>query len=110
MPINVGYIEHTHQGGDVVLRVYYDNAGPPSPDQPLVDGPRGYCLDLTNVSGRPCRLDLRDGQGGLVETIQVGKGDPVETGSPSGRSRNAAALAQLGFTTRGDVQNITSGT
>lgn len=105
MPINVGYIEQVLRDGDVVVRVYYDNTQPASPDQPLIDGPRGYCLDLTNLSGKLYRADVIDeATGTVVAQVAIQQGDPVTTGPPSGRSRTAERVAQqLGWTTRGDV-------
>ena len=52
MPLNLGYIEGACADGDVIVRVYYDSTQPASPDQPLINGPRGWCLDVTNTSGR----------------------------------------------------------
>lgn len=104
MPINSGYVEQVLRDGDVVVRVYYDATQPAGPDQALVDGPRGYCLDMTNVSGGLYRADLVDAEGVTVAQIRIQQGDPVTTGPPSGRSRTAAQLAQaVGWTTRGQV-------
>lgn len=95
--MNLGYIELAIEGG-VVIRVYYDQAFEPvGPDQPLIDGPRGWCLDITNPTGKVARLEIAG------QTIQIGKGDPVTTGPSSGRSRTAAQMAELGYRTRGDV-------
>lgn len=105
MVLNLGYIEATCNDRDVVVRVYYDATQPAGPDQPLINGPRGYCLDLTNISGRTTKLTVS----GVTEqplTITVVQGDPVVSGPPSGRSRTAAQMAQLGFSTRGSVGNF----
>jgi hypothetical protein len=103
MPINIGFIELG--GGGVTARVYYDTTFTPAgPDQPLVNGPRGFCLDLTNASGKPAKVVV-DGLTGNPLTVNVGTGDPVTTGQ--GRSRTAAELAAFGFTTRGNVGTIT---
>lgn len=104
MVLNVGYIE---LGGDgVVARVYYDSTFTPAgPDQPLINGPRGWCLDLTNTSGGNVKLTV-NGLTGNPQVINVGQGDPVTTGPASGRSRTAAQLASFGFTTRGNVGQI----
>jgi hypothetical protein len=110
MVINIGYMEV--YGGQVRARIYYDPAwleADPGADPglaPLIDGPRGYCLDMTNLTGRNAKLVV-SGMGGAPQTIQVGQGDPVETGPVSGRSRTAAQMAALGFTTRGDVGQVT---
>lgn len=111
MPLNLGYIEGTCHDRDVVVRVYYDPAwlaDDPTRDPnaaPLVDGPRGYCLDITNLTGQHARLTISDGAGTSIDmTIQ--KGDPVTTGPQSGRSRTAAELASAGYTTRGSVGNF----
>jgi hypothetical protein len=104
MPLNIGYIELG--GGGVTVRVYYDTTFEPvGDDQPLVDGPRGYCLDLTNTTGERAQLTVA----GLAATpfsITIAQGDPVESGPASGRSRTAAQMAALGLTTRGNVGQI----
>ena len=111
MPLNLGYIEGTCQDRDVVVRVYYDTAwlaDDPTRDPnaaPLIDGPRGYCLDLTNISGRLARLTVT-GVGDQPITMTIQKGDPVTTGPQSGRSRTAAQLAAQGYATRGSVGNF----
>ena len=92
--LNVGYIEVS--SGGVVARVYYDTTFIPVGDsQPLVDGPRGYCLDVTNPTGKAARVSVM----GL--SVTVGKGDPVTSGQA--KSRTAAQVAALGFTTRGQI-------
>lgn len=115
MAMNLGYME---LGGDgVVARVYYDTAwldADPERDPggaPLVDGPRGFCLDLTNPTGKVVRLVVYGltGDPQQAQTIQIGRGDPVTTGPASGRSRTAAQMAALGFTTRGNVGMVTIG-
>jgi hypothetical protein len=103
MVLNVGYIEGT--SGDVRVRIYYDSTQEPGPAQRLIDGPRGFCLDMTNLSGRPARVVVT-GIGGEPIDIRIGQGDPVVGGPPSGRSRTAAQMASLGFSTRGSVQNF----
>ena len=105
MALNLGYIEGTCQDGDVVVRIYYDNTTPAGPDQPLINGPRGYCLDMRNVSGRLARLTVT-GVASQPIDLKVQQGDPVTSGPPSGRSRTAAQMASLGFTTRGSVGNF----
>lgn len=109
MPLNTGFIEMTNtddQGRQVVIRIYYDSTfSPVGPDQPLINGPRGYCLDMTNVSGRNATVVVY----GLTNnpiTITVGQGNPVTTGPASGRSRTAAELASFGFTTRGNLGQL----
>ena len=104
--LNMGWIELG--GGGVTVRIYYDETQEASDDQPLKNGPRGYCLDLTNTTGRRAVLTVN----GLRDTpvqITVGTGDPVTSGPAEGRSRTAAQMASLGFTTRGDVGAITLG-
>ena len=105
MAINIGYIEGTCADGDVVVRIYYDATQPAGPDQPLINGPRGYCLDITNVSGRLAKLRV-EGLSGQPLAVKVQQGNPVTTGPPAGRSRTAAQVAALGFTTRGSVGNF----
>lgn len=102
MPLNIGYIELG--GSGVVARVYYDTTFTPvGPDQPLIDGPRGWCLDLTNTSGKAARVTI-DGLTANPLTVNIGAGDPVTSGV--GRSRTAAELAVFGFTTRGNAGTI----
>lgn len=84
--LNVGYIE-TSAGG-VTVRVYYDTTSPVGDSQPLIDGPGGYCLEVTNPAGRP------------VTVTATGLSAAVE-GAQSATSLTAAQLAALGFTTRG---------
>ena len=111
MPLNLGYIEGTCEDRDVVIRIYYDVnwlAADPTRDPnlaPLVNGPRGFCLDLTNVSGRKATLTVTPDSGSPL-TLSVQQGDPVTSGPTSGRSRTAAQMAQLGYTTRGSVGNF----
>lgn len=102
MPMNLGYIELG--GGGVTARVYYDETFIPVGDnQPLINGPRGFCLDLTNASGKTAKVTV-DGLTGNPLTVNIGTGDPVTNGP--GRSRTAAELASFGFTTRGNVGAI----
>jgi hypothetical protein len=104
MVMNIGYIELG--GGGVAIRVYYDTTfSPVGDDQPLIDGPRGYCLDLTNATGQRVQLTV-NGLGGQPLSLVVAQGDPVVSGPASGRSRTAAQMAALGFTTRGNVGQI----
>lgn len=106
MPINNGVIlrETTDSSGNTVtLRVYYDSTQPASSDQPLINGPRGFCIDITNVSGRNCSITING------STVAVGQGDPVTSGPANGRSRTAAQAAAIGLTTRGDIDAITFG-
>jgi hypothetical protein len=101
--LNIGFIELG--GGGVTARVYYDTAFTPvGNNQPLINGPRGWCLDLTNTSGRSQKLTI-NGVAGNPFTVTIGTGDPVTSGQ--GRSRTAAQVGSLGFTTRGDVGHIT---
>jgi hypothetical protein len=101
--INNGVIESSC-GPDLVVRFHYDPAVlPAGPNQPLINGPRGFCLDVTNVTGRRARV-IVSGLTGNPLNVVIAQGDPVTSG-PS-RSRTAAQMAQLGFTTRGSVGNI----
>lgn len=102
MALNLGYIEATCADGDVTVRIYYDATFEPVGDgQPLIDGPRGYCLDMTNRTGRLTTLTVQG-----LGAIKIQQGDPVTSGPPQGRSRTAAQMAALGFTTRGSVGNL----
>lgn len=100
MPINIGYIEGYND--DVTVRIYYDNTVEATEPQPLIDGPRGFCVDLTNLSGRnrKCVFTLPDG---TEREINIGQGDPVTTGPQSGRSRTVAQVNTMGFFLRSDV-------
>jgi hypothetical protein len=104
MPINNGVIlrETTDKdGATVTARVYYDSSVAASSAQPLINGPRGFCLDLTNVSGRNCNVTVAG------QVFKVGQGDPVTTGQ--GHSLTAAEMAGFGYTTRGSVDSLTIG-
>lgn len=111
MPINNGVIEMSNtdsQGREVIIRVYYDPtwlAEDSTRDPnlaPLVNGPRGLCLDMTNISGKVADLTIVN-KDGTERSIRVGQGDPVNTGPAAGRSRTAAQMASLGYLTRGDL-------
>lgn len=91
--LNVGYIEVSSNG--VTATIYYDATVPADPSQPLINGPRGYCLDVANPTGAAVKVTV----GSITAT--VGKGDPVTSGQ--GRSRTAAQMATLGYTTRGQI-------
>jgi hypothetical protein len=101
MPLNIGYIENSYDDGDVVIRVYYDTTYTPvGDDQPLVNGPRGYCLDVWNLSGRSARLRFT-GRNGGSRNVTIPQGNPVTS-----RCATAATLATVGVLTRGDVQDF----
>lgn len=103
--LNLGYIELG--GGGVTIRIYYDvNFTPVGDDQPLVNGPRGWCLDVTNTSGKNIHLVVAGIRSNPID-VTVGQGNPVTSGAA--RSRTAAELAAALFTTRGDVGQITLG-
>lgn len=106
MPINNGVIEMTQDG--VIARIYYDATKPIDGDQPLIDGPRGWCLDLTNPTGKNCKMTVAL-PSGVVTTINIGQGDPVTGGPTSGRSRTAAQMAAIGFTTRAGIGEMSIG-
>lgn len=102
--INVGYIEATR--GDVVVRVYYDTAPPAGPSQPLVNGPRGYCLDATNMTDRNVTIMVN---GLLNQVLSLDLAKLAIGGSPSGQSRTLAQMTAAGFTTRGSIGNFQIG-
>lgn len=108
--MNLGYFELA-SGEGVTIRVYYDKAWmdtDPTRDPmlaPLVNGPRGYCLDLTNLTGAKASISMIAPDSSVL-TMTVQQGDPVTTGPTSGRSRTAAQMGQLGFLTRGDVSSF----
>jgi len=102
MPLNLGYIELG--GGGVIIRIYYDATFEPvGEDQPLINGPRGWCLDITNTSGDNVHLVVAGIRDNPID-VTVGQGDPVTSGPA--RSRTAAELAAALFTTRGDVGQV----
>lgn len=109
MALNIGYVE-LGGGGVVTIRVYYDVAwliNNPAADYglaPLVNGPRGLCLDEANTSGVDQHLVI-DGVKSQPLDVNIQQGDPVTTGNS--RSRTAAQMSQLGFDTRGDLGAIT---
>lgn len=102
MPINNGVVEGVVESGAIVVRIYYDATLPIDQPQPLVDGPRGFCFDVTNTSGKVAKVGLTLPDG-AVTALRIGQGDPVTSGPVSGRSRTAAQLALLGYRTRADV-------
>jgi hypothetical protein len=89
----------------VTVRIYYD-ATAPIGNQPLINGPRGFCLDMTNLSGHDARITLIRANGQQTP-ITVGQGDPVTGGPVAGRSRTVAQVNQLGFTLRSDIPSLT---
>lgn len=102
MPLNIGYIQLG--GGGVVVRIYYDTTFQPvGENQPLINGPRGWCLDVTNTSDQSAHLVIAGVKNNPLD-VTVGQGDPVTSGA--GRSRTAAQMATAGFTTRGDVGQV----
>lgn len=111
--MNLGYQWFPSSEG-VDVKIYYDKTWlevdpTRNPDDaPLIDGPRGYCVDLTNTSGRNVKVTV-NGLGGVAQVITVGQGDPVTTGPANGRSRTAAQMATLGFTTRGNLGSVSVG-
>jgi hypothetical protein len=88
----------------VTVMIYYD-ATAPIGNQPLINGPRGFCLDMTNTTGRNARITITTPAGATVP-VTVGQGDPVTTGPASGRSRTAAQVNALGFTLRTDIRGL----
>lgn len=109
--LNVGYIGSTLDGGVIAVKVYYDtnwlNDDPTrnSALAPLIDGPRGYCMDVTNASGRNAKVEVNL-PNGTQTVVTVGQGDPVTSGPSKSRSQTAAQLAAAGYTTRGDVVGL----
>ncbi len=102
MPLNIGYIENSFANGAARIRVYYDTTFTPVGDaQPLVNGPRGFCLDVTNTTGHPIRIKFTGRNGGSRD-VSVPQGDPV-----TNRCATAAELAAANVLTRGDVQDFT---
>jgi hypothetical protein len=102
VPVNSGFIQMSNEL--VTILIYYD-ATAPIGSQPLIDGPRGFCLDMTNLSGHNARITLTLPDGTLAP-VTVGQGDPVTGGPASGRSRTAAQVNALGFTLRTDIKGL----
>lgn len=103
MPLNLGYMENICEDGAVRIRIYYDAASlPAGPTQPLINGPRGFCLDCTNTLGRDITVQVSNAGGTRVRDVRVGQGDPV-----TNRSLTVSQMNQLGLTTRGSVRNFT---
>lgn len=98
-PLNIGYIEAmvSFGTGSVIARIYYDSTIPSDQPQPLINGPRGFCLDVTNTTGATRRITytLPDG---TVNDTSVPQGNPV-----SSRSLTANQLRQQGYELRSDV-------
>jgi hypothetical protein len=104
--INTGVIEMT-SNGSVAVRIYYDATfSPAGDDQPLINGPRGFCLDVTNTSGKNAHLVI-SGLSAAPIDVTVGQGDPVTSGP--GRSRTVAVMNNAGFATRGSLGNMQIG-
>lgn len=98
MPLNLGYIqvESSNDAGTITARIYYDSTVDPSQPQPLINGPRGYCMDLTNTGAtRKIKYTLPNG---TTNTVNVPSGDPVKS-----RSLTASQLASQGYNFRSDV-------
>lgn len=105
--LNVGYVEGTLENGAVVVRIYYDTTFTPvGDDQPLINGPRGFCLDVTNTSGKNQKVSISGVTNNPINAT-VGQGNPVTAGA--GRSRTVATLVAAGFSTRGDVGDFEIG-
>jgi hypothetical protein len=110
MPLDLGYVGVDCMDGDVSIKIYYQTGFVPGAGQtyanaPLVNGPRGYCLDVTNVSGRRAVLNVTLPDRTTTPVV-VQRGDPVTTGPAAGRSRTLAQMQALGFTTRGSISNL----
>lgn len=106
MPINIGWLGGTYDNASV--KVYYDDTGPAGPDQPLINGPRGFCLDITNTSGRDRVFTIvrPDGVSRVITAIQ---GDPVTAGGLNDRSKTLSQMKSWGYYVRGDVSVIGGG-
>jgi hypothetical protein len=105
MPINNGVIAMTCEDGDVEVLIYYDNSTPADDSQPLINGPRGWCLDISNRSGRRASLTVTGLAANPIQ-VTIARGDPVTTGPAAGRSRTAAQMASAGYTTRGSLGEL----
>ncbi len=113
--LNVGYIQNILNDGAIQVRVYYlsdiDALGVLGivlgPDQPLANGPNGYCLEVVNLSGEPAKCSYQKPSGALV-SFNIGSG-AQGTGLVTNRCRAALALTLAGYLTRGDVGNLMLG-
>ena len=98
--------------GDVGSLIYWDATFVPGADQtpydaPLIDGPRGFCMDNWNISGANRTVSVTDATGGTVFSVRFGKGNPITTGQA--RSRTRAQMAALGYTKRSHIDGVTIG-
>jgi hypothetical protein len=104
VPLNIGWLGGELDDGAVRVRFYYDTTFVPVGDsQPLINGPRGFAMDVTNTTGRNVRLQYT--VAGVTNDVTVAQGDPVTSGA--GRSRTLAVLNNAGLFTRGDVGSVT---
>lgn len=101
MALNLGYMQVMSSRGQVVIRIYYDATVSPDQPQPLINGPRGFCLDVTNTSGRTRRMLYSLG-GGELQDVTIPQGDPVNS-----RSKTAAQMNQAGYSLRTDISGLT---
>lgn len=106
--INSGYIQATFDPDPVTgapqlsFTVYYDSTAPVGPTQPLINGPRGYCLDIVNTTAGTPTVTMSGPNGTMTGAISAG--DPVTAGQV--KSQTAAQMARLGYSTRGDVTSV----
>ena len=102
MVLNTGYIsvESSNDDGTITARIYYDSTVDPSQPQPLINGPKGYCLELINTGvTRKVKYTLPSG---VVNSLNVPTGNPVRN-----RSLTATQLASQGYQFRSDVIGLT---
>ncbi len=100
--MNLGYmrVESSTDAGTITATIYYDATVDPSGPQPLINGPRGYCLDVSN-SG-PSRRVITTLPNGTTRNVLVGQGDPV-----TNRSLTKAQMNAAGYINRSDVLGFT---
>lgn len=101
MPLNLGYmaISGGDETGEHTARVYYDPTQDPSGPQQLINGPRGWCLDVTNtIPDSEFRVWLGTPDGDVKYAAVVPQGDPAEA-----QCLTAMQMASLGFLFRRDV-------
>ena len=105
-----GIIGNSVDGGQVGCFIYWDvnfvpGQGQTMMDAPLINGPRGLCMDNWNNSGANRTVTVIDSTGTTVFSIRFPQGDPINTGAA--RSRTAAQMATLGYTKRGQIDGVT---
>lgn len=104
-----GITGNAAEGGQVGCFIYWDANFIPTGNQdmmdaPLINGPQGYCMYNWNTTGLKRVITVTDSTGATLFSIRFPVGDPITTGQA--RSRTAAQMAALGYTTRRQVSGV----